>query len=96
VPASAVADVRIWHSLPQQVEPEIAEDVEWTLGCAIPFRVFEGYVRSVTPVNGRSWRGNFFKCGDHTSHPHWASWAPIGEVLRFHQPDRFGVVEFEP
>lgn len=41
-----------------------------------------------------SWRGNFYKCGDKTSHPHWASWTPIGEELNFHCPEHFGVLEF--
>ena len=47
------------------------------------------------PVAGQRWRGNAFKCGDETSHPHWASWAPIGEALNFHQPRCFGALEFE-
>ena len=46
------------------------------------------------PAGGR-WRGNFYKCGDETSHPHWASWSPIGEELNFHCPEHFGILEFE-
>ena len=43
----------------------------------------------------RRWRGNAFKCADETSHPHWASWAPIGEALNFHAPGWFGDLDFE-
>jgi len=43
---------------------------------------------------GTEWRANCFKCADETSHPHWASWAPIGEALNFHQPQYFGVFHF--
>jgi hypothetical protein len=96
VPESVSAGVRVWHSLPRRVEPEIVEPVEWSLGCAVPLSLFAAFVGDGAPVGGQTWRGNFFKCGDHTSRPHWASWAPIGELLRFHQPDRFGCVDFEP
>ena len=41
-------------------------------------------------ASGQVWRANLYKCGDQTSHPHWASWAPIGEALNFHQPGFFG------
>ena len=39
---------------------------------------------------------NFFKCADDSSHPHWASWAPIGEALNFHQPQYFAPLRFAP
>ncbi|MEW6117215.1 MAG: carbohydrate-binding family 9-like protein, partial [Nitrospirota bacterium] len=42
----------------------------------------------------REWRANFYKCGDATSHPHWASWAPV-EALNFHLPHCFGTICFE-
>jgi hypothetical protein len=53
----------------------------------------EPYCGPLRPVRGQRWRANAFKCGDQTSHPHWASWAPIGEALNFHQPGRFGWLE---
>ena len=35
-----------------------------------------------------------FKCGDKTKHPHWASFAPMGEnPPGFHAPDRFATLE---
>ena len=36
----------------------------------------------------------FFKCGDKTSHPHWASWNPVDE-LNFHLPRCFSEIIFE-
>lgn len=92
--ARQASAVRLWHSLPSRVEPEITDPVEWTLGCSVPFTLFEPFFGPVQPVAGRAWRGNLFKCGDQTSHPHWASWAPIGDVLRFHQPERFAPLRF--
>ena len=95
VPEAPARQVRIWPSLPRRVDPEIDRPVHWSLGCAVPLGLFEAFTGDLRPLRGRDWRGNFFKCGDETSHPHWASWVPIGEVLSFHQPDRFGTIRFE-
>jgi hypothetical protein len=46
------------------------------------------------PVSGQVWHANFYKCGDHTSHKHWASWQPVKE-LNFHRPEDFGDIVFE-
>jgi len=43
---------------------------------------------------GQTWRGNFYKCAEDNSHPHWASWAPIGERLNFHVPEHFAPLHF--
>ena len=38
-----------------------------------------------------SLRGNIYKCGDLTAHPHFLSWAPIGTPEPdFHRPEYFG------
>jgi hypothetical protein len=98
VAAERVTGMRIFHSLPSRVDPEIEEPVEWRLEYSIPLSIFEAYLgETVNPSDhpsDRHWRGNFYKCGDQTSHPHWASWAPIGEELNFHCPERFGNLEF--
>lgn len=79
------------HTLPQVVEPEIGHPVEWSVVLRIPLRMLERYVgHRVEPAG--TWRGNFYKCADNTSHPHWASWSPIGDQLDFHQPERFGTL----
>jgi hypothetical protein len=56
--------------------------------------VLAPYCGPLALADGQRWRANCFKCADQSSHPHWASWAPIGEVLNFHQPASFGVFEF--
>lgn len=86
--------IEITHSLPLIVEPEIVEAVVWRVALSIPFELFEAYLGSLGDPAGQTWRANFYKCGDATSHPHWASWAPIGKRLDFHQPDRFGAITF--
>jgi hypothetical protein len=87
---------RVYHSLPQRVEPEIADPVDWVVQYFLPFTLFAPYLGSAPPAAGSTWRANLFKCADECSHPHWASWAPIGEELNFHQPDRFGELVFAP
>jgi hypothetical protein len=93
-PADA-SRVRVAHAMPEVVEPERTEPVTWWVELSLPSGVMEPYCGPIGPLSGQSWRGNLFKCGDETSHPHWASWAPIGEELNFHQPVHFGELEFE-
>jgi hypothetical protein len=94
VSAQLAAGIRIYHSLPARVDPEITGPVEWSLEYAIPLSLFAPYIGERPAPAGERWRGNFYKCGDETSHPHWASWSPIGEELNFHVPEHFGVIEF--
>ncbi|MEW6118405.1 MAG: carbohydrate-binding family 9-like protein, partial [Nitrospirota bacterium] len=86
--------VALYHSMTSVVDPEITEPTEWRVAFFIPFNLLEKYVGLVLPVSGREWRANFYKCGDATSHPHWASWAPV-EALNFHLPHCFGTICFE-
>lgn len=36
-------------------------------------------------------KGNFYKCGDHTQHPHWGMWTPYTTLPQpdFHRPELF-------
>jgi len=86
--------IRITHSLPSTVMPEQPGPLVWQIGCQIPLAVLEDFTGPLGPLAGQSWRGNFYKCADDSSHPHWASWAPIGEVLNFHQPPCFAPLRF--
>jgi hypothetical protein len=95
VSAELAAAVRVSHSMPPVVYPERTEPESWWVEASWPFAVMEAYAGPFRPVGGQRWRGNAFKCGDQTSHPHWASWAPIGAALNFHQPPFFGELEFE-
>lgn len=87
--------VQIHHSLPRQIQETMETPVTWFLEYFVPFTVFEEYVGSVRPVSGATWRANFYKCGGDPSHLHWGSWAPIGEPLNFHKPERFAPIRFE-
>lgn len=86
--------IRVRSSLPSRIDPEIADPVTWTLQFSIPLAVFEQYPGPLGALNGQTWRGNFFKCAEEVSHPHWASWSPVDE-FNFHLPRCFGIIRFE-
>jgi hypothetical protein len=93
VPAAIGQAIRVRSSLPPRTEPEIAEPVVWTLAFFIPFAIFEHYLGALGPLAGQVWRGNFFKCAEENSHPHWASWSPVDQ-FNFHRPGCFGTLRF--
>jgi hypothetical protein len=85
----------ISRSMPSIVFPERPEPTRWQVACRIPLSVLEPYVGALGNRTDWHWDANFFKCADHSSHPHWASWSPMGEALNFHQPRYFQPVAFE-
>lgn len=85
--------VDIFHSLPEKVDPEIAEPTVWTLQFAIPVSLLETYCGLLGDLSGRTWTANLYKCGDETSHPHWLTWAPV-DALNFHLPNCFQPIHF--
>ncbi len=95
LPIHLVETMPIYHSLPDVVDPERTEPTRWSVAFSIPKELIEEYVPNAWSRRDLPWRCNFHKCGDETSHPHWASWADIGQTLRFHQPDKFGQLIFD-
>jgi len=93
LPAEIGRAIQMRSSLPKIVDPEIAAPVTWHLSFFALFRVFEHYVGPLGAIRGQRWRGNFYKCADDGSHPHWSSWAPL-DVLNFHTPRCFGAICF--
>lgn len=89
------AEVRVVAALPPVLEREVAEPLGWTIRLEVPVPVLERYAGPLGDLSGQTWRGNFYKCADQSSQPHWASWNPIGETLDFHQPERFAELSFE-
>jgi len=87
------AQIERFASLPPKVAPEIAAPLTWSLEFAIPLGVLENYAGSLGEIRGQSWRANIYKCGDETSHPHWASWSPL-PARNFHDPASFGQITF--
>jgi len=92
--AEDAAGIRIFHSLPDRVDPELTVPTVWRLGYSIPFPVLERYMGRPVTVAPDPWHANFYKCGDRTSHRHWAAWSPVPK-LNFHDPASFGELRFE-
>ncbi len=93
IPEAIARPVRVRSSLPPVVEPEISEAVTWELEFFLPFTLLENYVGRLGEVAGQTWRGNFYKCAEENSHPHWAAWSPVDD-FNFHRPDCFGELRF--
>ena len=98
VPWEQARKVKIRHSLPKVIDPEITEPVIWYVQYVVPFDVLEAHFGPLRPVAGRTWRANFYKISLDNSHPHHVSWAPIPPEARaggFHQPRFFAPIRFE-
>ncbi len=96
VKISDCEQMKIAHSLPKIVDPEITDPITWTLEYRLPFEVIEKYWPITKPVPGNIWRANFYKCADKTSHPHWLTWSVVDfPKPKFHLPEFFGVLEFK-
>jgi hypothetical protein len=89
------AALQIETKLRAPIEPEITKPTAWWLEATIPLSVLERYVGQLGELPGQRWRANLQKCGNSTSHPHWATWNNIGEERNFHQPDKFGELRFK-
>jgi hypothetical protein len=68
-------------------------EFEWTITVAIPFEVF--FHHKVDNIKGKTFRANFYKCGDMLKVPHYVTWNPVGtENPDYHQPRYFGLLKF--
>ena len=93
LPTEYCSRIEIRPSLPETVDPEITGPVAWSIAARIPFSIMEAYTGDLSVGSGAVWHGNFYKCGDETSHPHRLSWLPVKE-LNFHAPECFGMLLF--
>jgi len=91
-----VRQIEIKSSQPKIIEPEITEPLTWTLEYRLPLAILEKYLPIAKPAPGVTWRANFYKCADATSHPHWLTWSPVNlPKPDFHVPVDFGLIIFE-
>lgn len=85
--------VRIATTLPQRIADEIPAETRYRVEVIIPLALFAAFVGPLGPLPGQVWRANFNKCA-HSSHPHWATWAPLAGGESFHNRARFGELRF--
>ena len=91
--AEFLDEVRVRSTQPPVFDHTGLGETRWRLSFSIPFALLARFVRFRTPVSGTTWRCNFYKCGDDTASPHWASFAELPEK-NFHLPDKFAFLEF--
>lgn len=86
--------VKRWSSLGNEPFEERAGECNWELTLVIPVSAF--FKHSIDSLDGKTMTGNFYKCGDKLSTPHFLSWNPIRlERPMFHCPAFFGTLHFE-
>ena len=97
VAAEDLDKIEIAHSLPyEQILDEIQEPTVWTLEYRLPISMIEKYMPVEKPASGVEWKGNFYKCADKTSKPHWLTWSFVNMPKPdFHRPEFFGTLTFE-
>lgn len=90
-----IDQIEIAHSLPAVVNPEITEEVTWTIEYRIPLGMLKQFTNVTMPDPGVTWRANFYKTGSNTSNPHYYTWSPVSNsVPNFHLPAYFGTLNF--
>lgn len=78
-------------SLGRQTFEETNGPIHWSLDCLIPLELIDRQ----SSLQGTQLRGNFYKCADRSSHPHYLSWNRIEtEKPDFHRPEFFGLLNF--
>ena len=82
-------------TLPKRVDPEITTPTKWSLSFYFPMTLVVKHAPQVSmQLSGQHWHGNFTKCANNSSHPHWISWQKLSK-LEFHSPLEFGEIIFE-
>lgn len=88
------ATVKRWSSLGAQPFEEKTGPCSWELTMVIPVSAF--FRHTIDSLDGKTMKGNFYKCGDKLQTPHFLSWNPIRlERPQFHCPAFFGTLSFE-
>lgn len=96
IPKSDFEQIKISHSLPKIVYPEIVSWVIWTIEMAIPVDILKEYCQVTPPAPGTEWRGNFYKIADESSQPHYLTWCKVDYPKpNFHLPQFFGILLFK-
>jgi hypothetical protein len=88
-----ISKIRRLSSVGKEPVKEITGEFHWTITIAVPFEVF--FRHQITKLTGKTFRANFYKCGDNLTVPHYVTWNPVGtEKPDYHQPEYFGVLKF--
>jgi len=87
--------IDIAHSLPEVVDPEIIDEVTWTLEYRIPVAMLKKYSRIEDPRPGVKWNANFYKIAEKGTNIHFLTWSLVDNPEpNFHLPRFFGKINF--
>ncbi|MBU1168463.1 MAG: carbohydrate-binding family 9-like protein [Proteobacteria bacterium] len=96
MPLDAFKRISILPTLGRNIDPEMRTPTTWSVEYTLPVDILADYCPVTPPAKGVFWRGNFYKCADASSHPHWLTWAPVDFPRpRFHLPEYFGWLAFD-
>lgn len=88
-----LAKVERWASLGSRPFEERPGTCLWEVALVVPSVVLIRHPE--LSLTGKTFRGNFYKCGDELTVPHFLSWNPIEvESPDFHRPEFFGQLRF--
>jgi hypothetical protein len=88
-----IAGIRRLGSVGPGPLPERCGLFSWNLTVAIPVDTF--FRHRITDLKGKTFRANFYKCGDKLEVPHYVTWNPVGtEKPDYHRPEYFGIIKF--
>lgn len=69
-------------------------DFKWNMLIVVPVSAY--WQSGLETFSGVKARGNFYKCGDNLTIPHYLSWNPVEtKTPNFHMPLYFGDIHFE-
>ena len=88
-----ISKIRRLSSVGTKPVKEKVGEFRWTITIVIPFVVF--FHHKIKKLKGKTFRANFYKCGDMLTVPHYVTWSPVGtEKPDYHQPAYFGLLKF--
>lgn len=88
-----IRKIRRMGTMGNQTFSEKTGDLYWELTIAIPVEAFAG--KDIKSLPGKTFKANFYKCGDKLTRPHYLTWNPVGTPNPdYHRPECFGTIEF--
>lgn len=91
---SILQGITRWASLGSEPFDTIEETTPWEVALRIPYSTF--WRHQIDTLSGKTFRANFYKCGDKLPVPHFVSWNRIDKPSPdFHCPEFFGEVTAE-
>jgi len=88
-----IRNIKRFPSLGSKPFEEKEGDFSWDMFVIIPVDVFTDH--SILSLKDKTFRANFYKCGDALSRPHYLSWHPVLTAEPdFHRPEFFGNIKF--